>query len=190
MFTFEELSSSKSITTFAYWILVERRPLPERFATLDYLRSWMRFHFDVEEQVCIAERLLSTDKNLLPKFIRLIAPVTLAERWTPFSLATEILGEPARAERGVGFTSPALAIWNPIFLGACKPADRSEHARHFTFLLRLACSAAVEERGRVIIVGSPGWSYSSWKDKSFMMNPDTALLMHRAGYLYTDRICQ
>jgi hypothetical protein len=49
---------------------------------------------------------------------------------------------------------------------------------------------ALQEKGRILIVGSPGWWYAHWKNEVYMMNPDTALLMHEAGYLYSDRIAQ
>ena len=189
MFTFEELCGSDYDTTFAYWVLVERKPLPKNSASLDSLNSWMSYHYEVEEQA-YKSRMLRTNKDLLPKFIRLIAPVTLAERWTPFAEASAALGKPLRAERGQGTHAPALGIWKPQFLGGCRAGDPSEHVRHFVFLLRLACSVALQEKGRIIIIGSPGWSYSSWRNRFFMMNPDTAVLMHEAGYLYTDRIAQ
>ena len=83
-----------------------------------------------------------------------------------------------------------LTIWKPQYLGAWAPKELDRDARHFAFLLRLTCSAAIAEKGKVLLIGSPGWSYSSWRDQFFMMNPGTALLMHKAGYLYTDRIPQ
>lgn len=189
MFPFEELSCIDVFSTFAYWVIVERKPLPEDAATLKALKGWMSYHYDIEEQA-YSVAMLRTDEELLPEFVRLIAPVTLAEKWTPFALAAEILGPPVRAERGEGSRSSALGIWEPKFLGACKPESGSEHTRHFVFLLRLACSVALQDRGRVMIVGAPGWSYSNWKNDFRMINPETAVLMHEAGYLYTDRIAQ
>jgi hypothetical protein len=191
MFTFEELTDGdKIIKSFAYWLLVERRPLPAKLGSLAYLKNWMSFHYEVEGQV-YKLAMLRTDKDLLPKYIRLISPVTLAEKWTPFSLGAELLGEPERKERQEkGSYAAALAVWKPEFLAGAQPGCSTEHARHFAYLLGLACSAAIEAKGRVILIGSPGWSYSGWKDSHFMMNPSTALLMHEAGYLYTDRIAQ
>ena len=189
MFDFAELTNGDDISTFAYWVIVERKTLPKDAGTLSALKNWMSYHYGIEEQA-YTPKMLRTNKELLPKYVRLIAPVTLAERWTPFSQAIEILGQPIRAERDGGSYSSAMCTFKPKFLGPCQPKDRSEHARHFVFLLRLACSVALQEKGRVTIVGSPGWSYQGWKDDFYMMNPDTALLMHEAGYLYTDRIAQ
>ncbi|MCB1087018.1 MAG: hypothetical protein KDM63_08230 [Verrucomicrobiae bacterium] len=188
MYEFNELSGSDVVTTFAYWLLAERKRLPDAEFSLDNLQGWMSYHYDVEEQA-YTQNMLKTNKRLL-KHLQPVSPVTLAERWTPFSLCKQILGDPLHHERGEGSYSPAMAVWNPKFLGACEPEDRSEHPRHFTFLLRLACSMAEDFGGRVFLVGSPGWSYSSWKNDFYMMNPEAALLMHRAGYHYTDRIAQ
>lgn len=189
MFSFSELSTSDVDTTFAYWVFVERKQLPKDAGKLDALMSWMSYHYDVEEQA-YTPKMLRTNKELLPKYVRLIAPVTLAERWTPFAQAIEILGQPIRAERGEGSDSSAICTFAPQVLGLSQPEDRSEHVRHFVFLLRLACSVARQEKGCVTIIGSPGWSYRGWKDNFYMMNSNTALLMHEAGYLYTDRIAQ
>jgi len=167
MFSFAELSTSDVVTTFAYWVIVEKKTLPKDAGMLDSLKGWMSYHYDVEEQA-YTPKMLRTNKELL----------------------IEILGQPIRAERGEGSYSPAICTFEPKFLGPCQPEDRSEHIRHFVFLLRLACSVALQEKGRVTIIGYPGWSYRSWKDDFYMMNPDTALLMHEAGYLYTDRIAQ
>ena len=57
-------------------------------------------------------------------------------------------------------------------------------------LAGLACSLALNQNGRVLIVGSPGWSYQHWREKRRMMNPGISVLMHECGYLYTDRISQ
>lgn len=188
MYEFQELCSNRLTDTFAYWLLAERRTLPESRLSLETLYRWMACHYDIEEQAVEPAALLS-DKKLL-KHLQPISPITLAERWTPFTLACNILGDPIVHERGNKSLSPAMAVWNPRWLGACEPEDRSEHPRHFVFLLRLACWLAEECGGRVILVGSPGWSYSSWKDEFYMMNPATALILHKAGYLYTDRIAQ
>lgn len=187
MFPFEELAGSAGPSSFAYWILVERQPLSDSELVLDELASFMSYHYDSEEQAYEPDSILDDERfeKLQP-----IAPVSLAEGWAPFPLCREILGEPVACARGEGSRAPAMGVWDGRYLGACEPDDRTEHARHFVFLLRLACSLAVESAGRLIVVGAPGWSYSSWKDQYFMMNPDTAILMHRAGYLYTDRIAQ
>ena len=189
MFTFDELAEDDQIDTFAYWVLVEQMPIPSEFADLNVLKRWMSYHYDAEEQAYTAQ-MLRTNDDLVPHYIRFVAPVTLAERWTPFQMAINLLGSPIRAERGEGMWSAAICTFQPKFLGGSEPKDRSEHARHFVFLLRMACSVALRENSRILIIGSPGWSYRYWKDQFYMMNPDTAVLMHEAGYLYTDRIAQ
>ena len=189
LYPFEELCTSRHTTTFAYWIVVERKPLPVGAASLDSLYHWMSYHYDVEEQASEIESFITSDQYTSDN-IRIIAPVTLAERWSPYALATQLLGAPLRAERGSGSHSRALGIWAPKPVDASLHAPTNEHERHFVFLLGLACSVALKQNGRIIIVGSPGWSYKHWREKVRMMNPDISLLMHSSGYLYTDRISQ
>jgi len=189
MFKFEELTSRDGVfDTFVYWILVLQKPLPKSCASVQALKELMSYHYDIEEQAYTLE-MLRTDKRLLFSYLRPIAPVTVAWKWTPFDLAKSILGSPLRREKGRGSQPPALAMWKPKYLGAWGPKKLSEDARHFAFLLRIACSAAIAAKGKVLLVGAAGWSYSSCREE-LMMNPDTALLMHEAGYVYTDRIPQ
>ena len=187
MFPFEDLTGSGTTTSFAYWILVEKQTLAEGELDLAELQSFMAYHYDSEEQAYEPDSILDDERF---KKLQPIAPVTLAERWTPFSMCCEALGDPVLKMRGEGNHSAAMGVWDSTYLGGFEPQDRSEHARHFVFLLRLACSLAEEIKGRIVIFGSPGWSYSHWKNEAFMMNPDTAILMHKAGYFYTDRIAQ
>ena len=189
LYPFEELCTSPDATTFAYWIVVEKEPLPAGAASLESLYHWMSYHYDVEEQASEVESLITSDQYT-PANIRIIAPVTLAERWSPYTLATQFLGKPLRAERGSGSHSRALGVWAPRAVDASLYAPTNEHERHFVFLLGLACRVALQQNGRIIIVGSPGWSYQHWRKKVRMMNPAVALLMHASGYLYTDRISQ
>jgi hypothetical protein len=188
MFTFEELCTDKWCDTFAYWLLVEKKPLSKKW-TAAALHNVMSIQYDIEEQA-YKPHMLRSNKELFPSHLRLVAPVTLALKWAPFQLAKSMLGKPLRAEKGSGSSPPAMVIWKPQYLGAWAPEKLNPDARHFAFLLRLTCSAAIAQKARVLLVGSRGWSYSSWRDQFFMMNPDTALLMHKAGYLYTDRIPQ
>jgi len=149
----------------------------------------MSYHYEAEEQA-YELRMLYSNKDLMPSIFRPVAPVTLAFKWAPFELARTILGTPLQEEKSTESAGSVMVLWEPQYLGRWAPENLSVDARHFAFLLRLACSAAKSQKGRLLLVGSSGWSYGSWRDKFFMMNPDTALLMHEAGYLYTDRIPQ
>ncbi|MBL8814413.1 MAG: hypothetical protein JNL58_00170 [Planctomyces sp.] len=189
LYPFEELSTSPITTTFAYWVVVERKPLPVEAASLDPLYHWMSYHYDAEEQASELKSFNTSDQYTSDR-IRIISPVTLAQRWTPYTLATRLLGTPLRKERGSGSYSKAFGIWNAKVIDRDSLTPTSEHERHFVFLLGLACSVALRENGRIIIVGCPGWSYDSWKNDFRMMNPNVGLLMHESGYLYTDRIAQ
>jgi len=188
MYTFEELSGNKATTSFAYWLLVERRTSPLELLAPEVIGPVMSYHFDIEH-AAENSRILRHSPQL--RYLQPVAPVTLAYKWAPFKLAEDILGTAVHISREPDIYYPtAVAVWRPRYLGEYIPADRSEHPCHFTFLLRLACSLALENKGRVVLVGKPGWSYTSWRDRVVMMNPDTSLVLHSAGYLYTDRVSQ
>ena len=92
MYDFDELCGSDVTTTFAYWLLAERKTLPESEFTLENIKGWMSYHYDIEEQA-YTSKMLQTNKRLL-KHLQPVSPVTLTERWSPFSLACDILGNP------------------------------------------------------------------------------------------------
>lgn len=189
LFTFEELCTNPSTNGFAYWVLVEREQLDESITTLDSLYYWMVHHYDVEEQAS-GPQSFKTSEQFTAERMRIISPVTLAHRWSPFSFASQLLGAPLRSERGPQSNARAFAVWKPKAIHEGLPADLNEHERHCAFLLGLACSIALKEEGRIFIVGSPGWSYEHWRSGSRMMNPEIAMLMHQNGYVYTDRVSQ
>lgn len=171
------------VTTFAYWICLLSKPLPKETAKAEALQSVMSFHYDVEEQAYKPD-MLRSNKELIPKYLRPVAPVTLTYRWTPFELGVGLLGSPI--EHGADEKS-AYCIWKPEYLGHAMPEqDDSEHKRHALFLFRLAASAAIASKTKILVVGSPGWSVEN--QKNCMINPDTSLLMLESGYLYTERI--
>jgi hypothetical protein len=117
----------------------------------------------------------------------------LAERWTPFALAKSILGNPVASAIGepmMDGSMPAMAVWEAECNDYFKPECQSEHPRHFVFLLGIAHWCAREEGGRIVLIGRPGWSYDGWRSEWGMMHPMAALAMHRAGYIYTDRVAQ
>ena len=188
LYSFEELTDhDPGRRSFAYWILVERKPLPGEHLEAKSLKRWMSYHYDVEEQASSVTSFC-TRSALQPEFVRLFAPVTLAEHWTPFSEAQKLLGKPVKSGCGAdSYFCPAFGIWKPKDLASQLPDNDCAHTKHFTFLLRLACSLALTENGRLIIVGAPGWSYRHWKQESQLMAPNVARLMHKAGYLYTER---
>ncbi len=187
MYSFEELSYQKTTKSFAYWLLVEKREQNKEEYDLSALSSFMSYHYGQEEQV-YDEGIL--EDSFFESF-HPVAPVTLTERWSSFALCNELLGNPiTKARETDGQYCSAFGVWNSGYLGEMDPMNLSEHPRHCVFLLRLACALAEEHSKRILLVGTPGWSYSHWRNKEFMMNPDTSLLLHQAGYLYTDRIAQ
>ena len=146
----------------------------------------MSYHFDVEEQA-YRPKMLNSPPELIPKYLTPIAPVILALHWSPFPKAVTVLGEPEHH----GATEPcygrdAFAVWSPRYLGADDIPATTPDEMHFVFLLRLAASAARAEKCRILLVGKPGWCYDT-AVKGYM-NPDTAVMMHDAGYIFTERV--
>jgi len=190
MYSWKELNpKAGATTTFAYWLLVEKKKLKDAKIDLDALSSWFSYHYDVEEQATSKKRVLSTSEY--SKHFRPVSPITLAQEWTPYSLAIDALDAPLINKREeTNFHPFTLAVFQSKFLGAWDPKIENEHEDHFAFLLRLAASLAEMNTGRIFLIGSPGWSYDSWKNKFKYMNPDTAICMNQAGYIYTDRIAK
>lgn len=146
----------------------------------------MSYHFDVEEQA-YTPKMLNSRPDLIPKYLTPIAPVTLAQRWSPFPLAASILGEPEHHDATEPcYGQAAFAVWTPRYLGADRIPTATIDEAHFVFLFRLAASAALASKSKILLVGSPGWSYESAAEQ--YMNPDTAVMMHNAGYLFTERV--
>lgn len=190
MYTFEELEPDKEslCTSLAYWIGTLHKPLPNAFATAQALASAMTLHFEFEEQ-CEDEEDLRTSPDLLFKVFRPIAPITLAEKWSPIPMLVRLLENPIQHEIDLNKTGrrPAFAVFNPVYLGDSEFVPSNTHERHAYYLARLSASRAMEEQARILVVVRPGWSYSSAREAGFM-NPDSALSMHRAGYMFTERL--
>lgn len=188
MYSFEELKPDKWSKSLAYWIGTLHKPLPEAFTTADALASAMSLHFDIEEQCCDEEHL-RTEPDLLFDIFRPIAPITLAERWSPIPMLVTLFENPI--QHGTDLTRdetlPAFAVFNPTYLGDSEFVPGNVHERHAYYLARLAASRAEEEKARILIVAKPGWSYSHAKEEGFM-NPQCALFMHRVGYMFTERV--
>jgi hypothetical protein len=190
MYPFEELEPDKEslCTSLAYWIGTLHKPLPKSFATAPALASAMSLHFDIEEQCCDEEHL-RTAPDLLFKIFRPIAPVTLAEKWCPIPMLVRLLENPI--QHGADSTGerrrPAFAVFNPIYLGNSDFTPGNIHERHAYYLARLSASRAEEEKAKILIVAQPGWSYFHARESGFM-NPHSALFMHRAGYMFTERL--
>jgi hypothetical protein len=186
MYSFSELCPDPPTwqTSFAYWLCrLNKLPPPDVFSA-ENLKSAMGYHFEVEEQAHTLN-MLNSPTDLIPKYLAPLAPVTLAQKWSPFPLAISMLGDPefhGASER----SRSAFAVWSPRYLGKEKITTTIRDEEHFVFLFRLAASAALEAKCRILLVGSPGWSYESAVDNR--MNPDTALLMLQAGYVFTERV--
>jgi hypothetical protein len=183
MYSFTELHPHQGKgfpDSFAYWLCCLHKE-PKDFSAGN-LKSAMSYHFDVEEQA-YTPKMLNSRPELIPKCLTPIAPVTLAPQWSPFPMAVSILGKP---EQHGSDSGSAFAVWTPRYLGGDEVATKTTDEAHFLFLIRLATSAARASKCRVLLVGSPGWCYRTAAKR--YMNPDTAVMMHDAGYLFTERV--
>jgi hypothetical protein len=189
MYAFKELKpGSNWCTSVAYWIGTLHRPLPKSHSTSASLAAAMSMHFDIEEQCCDEEHLRTTPELLFEVF-RPVAPVTLSERWTPFRMFLTLFENPIRhgVDTEKQFRRSAFAIFNPVYLGDSEFRPKNRHEEHALFLARLAASRAEEEKAKILVVAQPGWSYSHAFEAG-LMNPQSALFMHRVGYIYTERL--
>lgn len=186
---FEKLTANKDACTFAYWILIELKKLPQECLDPDYFHSWMSYHYDSEEQTMTPEGFWSYPE-WMPNYVRPLAPVTLAKRWAPFEMALELLGPADYLKCSSKKSKMVVGIWSPRDFTDAQFNLNLPDVRHFWFLLNLCLEFANQEGGRIIVVGEPGWWYDGWLENRKMMNPRTALLMHKAGYLYLDRVPQ
>ena len=191
MYSFEELQPAGDswCTSLAYWIGTLHQPLPVSFATAADLAAAMSLHLDLEEQ-CWNEQGLRTSPDLLFDVFRPIAPVTLAEKWCPLPLFVRLLGDPIQqgADMSQNDMRPAFAVFDPVYLGDLEFVPGNVHERHAWYLARLSASRAKREKARILVVAQPGWSYSDARDHAGFMNPDSALAMRRAGYVFTERM--
>ena len=175
-------------TSFAYWLLAEKRKKsPEKYE-LEDLSSWFSLHYDLEEQSHSKSELKSTGKY--NKDFQPVSPITLAKEWTPFDLASEILGQPTFHSKEPGdFHAFTLARYKSRFLGGVFPeAHHSEHESHFIYLLRLVASYSELFTGNIYLMESVGWSYEHEAVNDMLTNPEVSVAMHQAGYLYTERV--
>ena len=119
MYTWNELTQSDKVnTTFAYWLLVEKKKLKQEKIDLDDLSSWFSFHYDTEEQAMSKKHVLGT--GIYTKHFRPISPITLAREWTPYDLAIQALGKPLFQKRKeTNFHPFTLAVFKSKFLGEC-----------------------------------------------------------------------
>jgi hypothetical protein len=185
MYAFQELHPDREFIngkSVAYWLGILKKDLPAAFHTPKALAAAMSFHFDIEEQAWDVEHIRSTP-DLLFEIFAPIAPVSLAEAWSPFPFAVSALGSPLEAaiDEGSGWHRPAFAIFrNPE--GLVLPCPTDHHERHFRRLLGLVADSA-GSGDRVLLVAQPGWSY----DDCDRMTTHVKKLMYAVGYQCVER---
>ncbi|MBW3127573.1 MULTISPECIES: hypothetical protein [Hymenobacter] len=161
--------------TFAYWLLILHDPDHPYARNAEMACSAMSFQYDVEEQ----STDVFSDEELIPSVFLPIAPVTLAFRWAPFPAASTALGQPLYSDSNKGKT---LAIFKPTTENHLTGFTTDN--KHFDFLLPHVCSKAIETQSLVLLVGEPGWDYTS---DYLEDEPQIQERMRELGFVYTLR---
>jgi hypothetical protein len=185
MYAFDELHPDRDFIngkSVAYWLGVLKKDLPTEFHSPKALADAMSFHFDIEEQAWDAEHIRSAP-SLLFDVLRPIAPVSLAEAWSPFPYAISTLGSPQEAgiDTRSGWLRPAFAIFPRPAQLVCPPPT-NVHEKRLMRLLGLVVDSAGSV-DRVLLVAQPGWSY----DDCPRMPAHVKALMHEVGYQCVER---
>lgn len=162
-------------TTFAYWLLLLHTPDSLYARDAAEACSAMSFQYDVEDQ----STDVFSDEELIPAVFLPVAPVTLAFRWSPFPAAITALGQPLHSDSHKGRT---LAVFKPTLENY--PTGFTTDHKHFDFLLQHACSRAIETQSLILLVGEPGWDYTS---DNLADEPQIRERMRDAGFVYTLR---
>lgn len=184
--TFDELTGEDSdwCTSLAYWVGPYAGKLDAK-ALLD-VGSAMSFQYDFEEQADAYGAALPEDaawaRELAP-----VAPVQLADAWSPLACAVDVLGAPSSEalEETTG-ARMAVAAWDAASVSRITTTARkstSADEKRFLGLLTVSVKRAQEARRGLLIVASPGWSYEHVHEVS----KATARLMVKAGFVVTTR---
>lgn len=206
MYTFEDLCSRKGYP-FTYLLGVLRKMPKEADLTADFFTdefSWIQTREEQSESP--KETIAGVD--LFKKFVTPSAPLTMTPSWSPFPFAAEILGAPILHGRNEASNASAFAIWTPrlVSKGTSELRAGDEvvatfenyvgesdvdfggdlNALHFFWLLQMTVERAKEMNGKVLLAGTPGWSYKSQLE--YPTPPHMRLRLLQAGYLYPERI--
>jgi hypothetical protein len=145
----------------------------------------MSYQYDVEEQAKRTGVVLAQDADWRDQFTP-VAPVQLAQTWSPFPAAVEVLGAPdwTSVEWEVMGTQAAACAWTSV--EARQPpaihASTPDHER-FRRLLAVTVMRTNSANRGVLIAAKPGWSY----DHARPPRAVTRQLMERVGFVVADR---
>lgn len=173
------------MTTLGYWIGNTESDMPREKLCVSLLSSSMSTQYSIEDQ-CFADEYDSVD-DFTDKYFNPVAPVTLAQQWSPIPSAEKWLGTPTwkEVEDSHGWRS-AACYWSKTddsFFDDL--VSLNEDVAHFRFLLTLAVTRAMNEGGGILIVCTPGWSYEYAQENPLSVYGYSAL---SAGRLYPERL--
>jgi hypothetical protein len=169
-------------TSVAYWFGFLKQDLPSDLLEAKRLKSCMTLHFDREEQAWDENHIKSGLHDIFDYF-QPIAPVSLAELWSPFPMAIQLLGKPIHS--GTSEDSwPAYAVFAVPEEPARRSSPSSVHAKHFARLTNLCITAAKERHSsQILLVAMHGWSYRDAR----RMTTHVRNIMGFAGYRFAER---
>lgn len=185
--TFEALATRESCaTTLAYWIGTLTRA---GFALVEHaepITIAMALQYDLEQQAGGTGVLFPEGADWRGAFLP-VAPVQLADRWSPFPDAAEALGPPSLRVMGLDtFGSRCVVMaWSPdaIVTAPLRATPARGDRQRLRGLLEVSVMRARERDLGVLLAGKPGWSYAD----AYPMTRQTAARMRRAGFVVTDR---
>lgn len=166
--------------------------------------SWI---FTMEDQADTGADLKS-QTEFYNEYVLPTAPISIADSWSPFPLAFEVLPSIIDHGRTEERNSSAFAIFGPELLITGEKQFKASgeivakfsesinedgidfggniDVHHFFWLLQMTASRASQLERNIILAGTPGWSYKN--ELKYPTVPHRRLAILEAGYLYPERI--
>jgi len=111
-----------------------------------------------------------------------VAPVALAERWSPFPRCVSALSLPLHHRRdGRAVFGVFSSTYGEL------PKAKSIHEKHFDLLLTHALDVAESIEGKILLVIEPGWSFSH-EYRGRRQRKHIKRIMRNVGYRCTERV--
>lgn len=144
-----------------YWVLSVENPELPRLKINNNVDIWMAAQYDAEDQASVGDDDVWGDVAFTPALAKVVAPVQLVERWSPFPDACRCLGVPMWVDKDRHLHwSLAVACWRADFTSC--PADVNQpNKAHAMFRSRLIniLGATGPLGSYIVLVARNGWSF-------------------------------
>jgi len=152
----------------------------------------MSYNYDVEPQSrCDGWGFTREDGSYRAwhRRLRPVCPVQISKTWSPFPLASRLLGSPAKGEVRYDYSSSASFFWDrhaleSIESGRSDPAG-GKQIRRCVLLITEALIRARRTKGGLVICARVGWWGMDPDAHGF--TPEIARSMQKKEYAVTDR---